>query len=181
MNGHSHTNGSSKNGDLFFGRVHPQVSFAETGELLLNTWCRLPKLTDVSVVEPSSFFGQLRSLYSNTVLKAQLERMKESGAYYGFDLKWQHAYDVRPMHGAKTRVRDCVHRPVACSAQENKKGERGTGGVERGNRESRTLVARRLTTCSRMECLPTFSRSAIFRHGEISSLPECNGADSLQG
>ena len=34
-NGHAHINGESSHKDLFAGRTHPQVSFAETGEQIV--------------------------------------------------------------------------------------------------------------------------------------------------
>lgn len=69
-------------------RPHPQVSFQATD------------------IEPSSFFGRLRSLYAGVVLKTQLDQLKKQGSYDAFKLEWHPAYDVRRLKGAMTRVRD---------------------------------------------------------------------------
>lgn len=94
VNGHSHTNGNGNghtNGHHASGahdRAHPQTSFAET------------------CIDTSSFFGKLRKLYSEKVLKTQLEQLKHQGSYDAFKLEWHPAYEVRRLHGGKTRVRD---------------------------------------------------------------------------
>jgi hypothetical protein len=91
-NGHGHgtTNGHHANGN---GHSHsneertpPQVSFSETS------------------ISPSSFFGKLRKLYSEQVLKTQLDQLKNQGSYDAFKLEWHPAYEVRRLHGAKMRV-----------------------------------------------------------------------------
>lgn len=82
-NGHSNGNGHS---DGRATRPHPQTTFAET------------------TIDTSSFFGKLRKLYSETVLKTQLDQLKHQGSYDAFKLGWHPAYEVRPLKGAKTRV-----------------------------------------------------------------------------
>jgi hypothetical protein len=67
-------------------RPHPQVTFAE------------------SSIDPTSFFGKLRKLYSEQVLKTQLDQLKNQGSYDAFKLGWHPAYEVRRLHGAKMRV-----------------------------------------------------------------------------
>ena len=93
-NGNSHTNGNGNaNGNGHFhshsqheDRTPPQVSFSETQ------------------ITPSSFFGKLRKLYSEQVLKTQLDQLKNQGSYDAFKLEWHPAYEVRRLHGAKMRV-----------------------------------------------------------------------------
>lgn len=89
-NSHAHTNGNGHaNGHHAIDgddRPHPQTSFSET------------------TIDTSSFFGKLRKLYSEKVLKTQLEQLKHQGSYDAFKLKWHPAYDVRPLKGGKTRV-----------------------------------------------------------------------------
>lgn len=80
-NGHAQSNGHSKD-----ERPHPQVTFAETS------------------IDPASFFGRLRKLYSEKVLKTQLEQLRNQGSYDAFKLEWHPTYEVRRLHGAKTRV-----------------------------------------------------------------------------
>jgi hypothetical protein len=91
MNGKSngHSNGHSNQDD----RTPPQVSFSETN------------------ISPSSFFGKLRKLYSEQVLKTQLDQLKNQGSYDAFKLGWHPAYDVRRLHGAKMRVSSRVRAP----------------------------------------------------------------------
>jgi hypothetical protein len=91
MNGHSHTNGHANgftNGHhaIEKDRPHPQTSFAET------------------TIDAASFFGKLRKLYSEKVLKTQLEQLKHQGSYDAFKLEWHPAYEVRKLKGGKTRV-----------------------------------------------------------------------------
>lgn len=83
-NGNGHSNGHSN--DHADDRTPPQVSFSETN------------------ISPSSFFGKLRKLYSEQVLKTQLDQLKNQGSYDAFKLGWHPAYDVRRLHGAKMRV-----------------------------------------------------------------------------
>lgn len=78
----------------------------------------VPNLT-YAVINPTSFFGQLRALYSGTVLKAQLEQMRKSGAYDGFTLQWNPAYDIRRMCGAKRRVRQVIPGKVNADVGQN--------------------------------------------------------------
>ena len=56
------------------------------------------------MIDPKSFYGKLRALYSDKVIKTQLDQLKKSGAYKAFDLKWQPCYDVKRLYGAKARV-----------------------------------------------------------------------------
>jgi hypothetical protein len=88
MNGNSngHNNGHSKPDADTDDRTPPQVSFSETN------------------IAPSSFFGKLRKLYSEQVLKTQLDQLKNQGSYDAFKLGWHPAYDVRRLHGGKMRV-----------------------------------------------------------------------------
>jgi len=83
-NSNGHSNGHSD--DHADKRTPPQVSFSETN------------------ISPSSFFGKLRKLYSEQVLKTQLDQLKNQGSYDAFKLGWHPAYDVRRLHGAKMRV-----------------------------------------------------------------------------
>lgn len=84
--GNGHTNGHHAHGTEAHNRAHPQTSFAETS------------------IDPSSFFGKLRKLYFEKVLKTQLEQLKRQGSYDAFKLEWHPAYEVRRLHGGKTRV-----------------------------------------------------------------------------
>ena len=59
---------------------------------------------DETAIDPESFFGRLRAVYSETVLKTQLEQLKKQGTYEAFKLGWHPVYDVRRLYGAKTRV-----------------------------------------------------------------------------
>ena len=56
------------------------------------------------MIDRNSFFGKIRAIYGGTVLKTQLEQLKKQGSYDAFDMKWQDIYNVRRLHGAKTRV-----------------------------------------------------------------------------
>lgn len=86
-NGHARANGNGNgHGHDEHARPHPQTTFAETS------------------IEPSSFFGKLRKLYSEKVLKTQLEQLKHQGSYDAFKLGWHPAYEVRRLEGGKTRV-----------------------------------------------------------------------------
>jgi hypothetical protein len=89
MNGNGHANGQA-NGHSKDDRPHPQVTFAE------------------SSIDPASFFGKLRKLYSEQVLKTQLEQLRHQGSYDAFKLEWHPAYEVRRLHGAKTRVSSSI-------------------------------------------------------------------------
>lgn len=57
-----------------------------------------------AAIEPTSFFGRLRRLYSDVVLKTQLEQLRKQGTYNAFKLGWHPVYDVRRLYGAKTRA-----------------------------------------------------------------------------
>ena len=85
-NGDGNSNGHSNDHSDQDDRTPPQVSFSETN------------------ISPSSFFGKLRKLYSEQVLKTQLDQLKNQGSYDAFKLGWHPAYDVRRLHGAKMRV-----------------------------------------------------------------------------
>lgn len=67
-------------------------------------------LSDSAAVEPNSFYGRLRTLYRDKVLKTQLDQLKKQGSYRVFDHQWQDAFNVRPLKGAMTRVSagDCA-------------------------------------------------------------------------
>jgi hypothetical protein len=82
-NGHAHSSGHTHTAHST--RPHPQTSYAET------------------TVEPSGFYGKLRAIYADKVLKTQLEQLKAQGSYEAFKLKWHPAYDVRPLKKARTR------------------------------------------------------------------------------
>lgn len=90
INGNGHPNGNGHTNEhqvgIDYNRAHPQTSFAETS------------------IDTSSFFGKLRKLYAEKVLKTQLEQMKHQGSYDAFKLEWHPAYEVRRLHGGKTRV-----------------------------------------------------------------------------
>lgn len=79
-------NGVTKSTDDILSRPHPQSTYDET------------------VVDPNSFWGKLRMLYSSTVLKTQLKQLKKQGSYRAFDLQFQDVYNVRRLHGAMTRL-----------------------------------------------------------------------------
>jgi hypothetical protein len=70
---------------LSMERSYPQVTFASTR------------------VDPASFYGRLRAIYANRVLKTQLEQLRKQGSYDAFKLGWHPAYDVRRLKGARTR------------------------------------------------------------------------------
>jgi hypothetical protein len=93
MNGNGNSNGHSNGHSNQDDRTPPQVSFSETN------------------ISPSSFFGKLRKLYSEQVLKTQLDQLKNQGSYDAFKLGWHPAYDVRRLHGAKMRVSSRVRAP----------------------------------------------------------------------
>jgi hypothetical protein len=93
MNGNGNSNGHSNGHSNQDDRAPPQVSFSETN------------------ISPSSFFGKLRKLYSEQVLKTQLDQLKNQGSYDAFKLGWHSAYDVRRLHGAKMRVSSRVRDP----------------------------------------------------------------------
>jgi len=93
MNGNGNSNGHSNGHSDQDDRTPPQVSFSETN------------------ISPSSFFGKLRKLYSEQVLKTQLDQLKNQGSYDAFKLGWHPAYDVRRLHGAKMRVSPRVRAP----------------------------------------------------------------------
>ncbi|WWC89637.1 uncharacterized protein L201_004562 [Kwoniella dendrophila CBS 6074] len=57
-----------------------------------------------TAIEPNSFYGKLRDLYANKVLKTQLEQLKKQGSYDAFSLNWHPAYDIRRLYGGKTRT-----------------------------------------------------------------------------
>jgi hypothetical protein len=127
-NGNGHTNGSATSNAKSNGkaqrteRPHPQVSYIFTGESLMyevaydtlpapvlqaSDACIRPYIrrrADPAAIHRDSFYGQIRSVYSNTVLKTQLDQMRKQGSYDAFKLQWHPAYDVRRLDGAKTRV-----------------------------------------------------------------------------
>ncbi|ORY29330.1 hypothetical protein BCR39DRAFT_559136 [Naematelia encephala] len=87
-NGHSqvHANGNGHSHKASYThRPHPQETFAATA------------------VKPESFYGKLRYLYANQVLKTQLEQLKKQGSYDAFKLKWHPTYDIRRLTGAHPR------------------------------------------------------------------------------
>jgi hypothetical protein len=94
MNGNGTSNGHA-NGHTKDERPHPQVTFAETS------------------IDPASFFGKLRKLYSEQVLKTQLEQLRHQGSYDAFKLEWHPAYEVRRLHGAKTRVSYLIYKATS--------------------------------------------------------------------
>ncbi|WVF71045.1 hypothetical protein IAT40_005842 [Kwoniella sp. CBS 6097] len=73
-------NGVKLNGKSHIGegvdRPHPQTSFIE------------------STIDPESFYGKMRKLYSEKVLMTQLKQLKKQGSYDAFDLKWHSSYDI---------------------------------------------------------------------------------------
>lgn len=69
-----------------------------------GSWLPSPTSSQLTPgVEPSSFYGRLRDIYANRVLKTQLEQLRKQGSYDAFKLHWHPAYDVRPLRGARTR------------------------------------------------------------------------------
>lgn len=85
-----HKSSAAANGikptDDITSRPHPQETFDET------------------IVDPNSFWGKLRMLYSSTVLQTQLDQLKKQGSFRAFDLQFQDVYNVRRLHGARTRL-----------------------------------------------------------------------------
>ncbi|OCF42828.1 hypothetical protein I317_03305 [Kwoniella heveanensis CBS 569] len=77
-------NGVKLNGKRHAGegldRPHPQTSFIE------------------STIDPQSFYGKMRKLYSEKVLMTQLKQLKKQGSYDAFDLKWHPSYDIARLH-----------------------------------------------------------------------------------
>ncbi|KAL7424687.1 hypothetical protein Q5752_000371 [Cryptotrichosporon argae] len=67
-------------------RPHPQTTYAET------------------TIVPDSFYGSLRTLFADRVLKTQLDQLRKQGSYDAFRLGWCPTYDVRRLTGAKTRL-----------------------------------------------------------------------------
>ncbi|OCF78892.1 hypothetical protein I204_00836 [Kwoniella mangroviensis CBS 8886] len=59
---------------------------------------------DLTSIEPDSFYGKLRDLYAEKVLKTQLEQLKKQGSYDAFKLQWHPAYEVRRLYGGKART-----------------------------------------------------------------------------
>ena len=55
------------------------------------------------MIASDSFYGRLRAIYSDKVLKTQLEQLRKQGSYEAFKLQWHPAYDVRRLDGARTR------------------------------------------------------------------------------
>ncbi|KXT03233.1 hypothetical protein AC578_4808 [Pseudocercospora eumusae] len=67
-------------------RAHPQDTYVQT------------------TFDPESFYGRLRQLYADRVLKTQLDQLKKQGSYYAFNLKWNPKYDIGRLHGGKCAV-----------------------------------------------------------------------------
>ncbi|SMY29319.1 unnamed protein product [Zymoseptoria tritici ST99CH_1A5] len=67
-------------------RANPQESFAET------------------TVDADSFYGRLRKLYADKVLKTQLDQLRKQGSYYAFNLKWNPKYELGRLHGGKSSI-----------------------------------------------------------------------------
>lgn len=89
-NGHSHSNGNGHthtkgNGTSHHSRPHPQTTYSET------------------IIDPTGFYGKLRAIYADKVLKTQLEQLKQQGSYDAFKLGWHKVYDVRRLAKARTR------------------------------------------------------------------------------
>ncbi|WRT69314.1 uncharacterized protein IL334_006298 [Kwoniella shivajii] len=87
VNGHSKSNNHSESRyNTVLYRPRPQETY------------------DLTAVDTGSFYGKLRILYANKVLKTQLEQLKKQGSYDAFRLKWHPAYDVRRLYGGKCRT-----------------------------------------------------------------------------
>ncbi|KAK8845354.1 hypothetical protein IAR55_006067 [Kwoniella newhampshirensis] len=69
-----------------YERPHPQESFVQT------------------VIDPNSFYGKIRSLYSERVLKTQLDQLRKQGSYHAFKLGWHPKYDIGKLNGAKCTI-----------------------------------------------------------------------------
>lgn len=54
-------------------------------------------------VDRDSFYGAIRTIFADNVLKTQLEQLRKQGSYEAFKLQWHPSYDVRPLQGAKAR------------------------------------------------------------------------------
>jgi len=98
LNGSVNGQVDDRNGSSQSTRPHTQTSYSSTGE------CDSVWPADCPAVEPNSFYGKLRKLYSSRVLKTQLEQMRKQGSYDAFKGDWHPAYDVRRLDGANTRV-----------------------------------------------------------------------------
>ena len=57
-----------------------------------------------TVVDPDSFWGKLRSIYSTKVLKTQLEQLRKQGSIDAFKHEWNPVYDVRRTKGGMAIV-----------------------------------------------------------------------------
>lgn len=86
-------------------RAHPQLTYEascrhRTSSILL--W----RLVLISVIDPESFYGKLRKIYAEKVVRTQLDRLKQQGSYDAFDLKWHPAYEVNRLKGGCVCVSD---------------------------------------------------------------------------
>lgn len=59
---------------------------------------------DEAVFDEEGFYGRLRSVYSETVLKTQLDQLRKQGSYEAFKLGWHPKYDIARLYGGKCSV-----------------------------------------------------------------------------
>nr|XP_019046144.1 hypothetical protein I302_04884 [Kwoniella bestiolae CBS 10118]OCF25074.1 hypothetical protein I302_04884 [Kwoniella bestiolae CBS 10118] len=56
------------------------------------------------VIDGDSFYGKIRTVYSERVLKTQLEQLRKQGSYDAFKLGWHPKYDIQKLHGGKCTI-----------------------------------------------------------------------------
>ncbi|WWD18867.1 hypothetical protein CI109_103322 [Kwoniella shandongensis] len=66
-----------------YERPHPQETFSQT------------------VIDVDSFYGKIRALYSERVLKTQLDQLRKQGSYNAFKLGWHPKYEINRVYGGK--------------------------------------------------------------------------------
>ncbi|WWC95590.1 hypothetical protein V866_002455 [Kwoniella sp. B9012] len=69
-----------------YERPHPQETFHQTS------------------IANDSFFGKIRAIYAQRVLKRQLDQLRKQGSYEAFKLGWHPKYDVDKLQGAKCTI-----------------------------------------------------------------------------
>ncbi|OCF42272.1 hypothetical protein I317_03891 [Kwoniella heveanensis CBS 569] len=69
-----------------YERPHPQETFHQT------------------VIDTDSFYGKIRTVYSERVLKTQLDQLRKQGSYEAFKLGWHPKYDVQKLQGGKCTI-----------------------------------------------------------------------------
>ncbi|WVQ66279.1 uncharacterized protein L199_004458 [Kwoniella botswanensis] len=69
-----------------YERPHPQETFHQTS------------------IARDSFYGRIQAIYSERVLKTQLEQLRQQGSYEAFKLGWHPKYDIHKVQGGKCTV-----------------------------------------------------------------------------